>query len=188
LIARKVTGGLMTGSPVLEVKRTLDGQEQTFSCTLLHAEPGWLAVRYVLPGAATVGQLALPAGAETVAHYWPDRPYTAYHWRRRDGMELGVYLNAADQVQITPGLVRWTDLALDLLVTPDGRVEVLDEDEARRAPAWAQPRIARSRAALDGHAGDIAGEVRRLTEVALASGRPGYGGGARLGSSHRRSP
>jgi len=166
----------MVGSPVLEVKRTLDGREQTFHCTLVHQEPGWIAVRYVLPKPARVGGLALPAGAETVAHYWPARPYTAYHWRTQDGQTLGVYLNAADEVEIAAGVVRWRDLAIDLLVTPDGRVEMLDEEEAGRAPAWAQPMIARARAVLDGHAIDIAAEVGRLTERAHGPG----------GATHRR--
>jgi predicted RNA-binding protein associated with RNAse of E/G family len=135
-----------------------------------------LAVQYVLPQSAAVGPLVLPAGAETVAHYWSQRPYTAYHWRTADRQTLGVYLNAADQVDITPGLVRWRDLALDVLITPDGRVEVLDEDEARRAPPWAQPMIARARAALAGRAGLIAAEVQRLTEWVQDHG----------GSAHRR--
>ncbi len=166
----------MVGSPVLEVKRTLDGKDQTFHCTLVHQEPGWVAVRYVLPKPATVGCLTLPAGTETVAHYWPDRPYTAYHWRTQDGQTLGIYLNAADEVEIARGVIRWRDLALDLLVTPDGRVDVLDDEEARRAPAWAQPLIARARAALAGRALGIAADVQGLTERALG----------RDGSGHRR--
>jgi len=166
----------MIGSPVLEVKRTLDGREQTFHCTLVHQEAGWIAIRYVLPHSVAVGPLVLPAGADTVAHYWSQRPYTAYHWRTADRQTLGVYLNAADQVDITPGLVRWRDLALDVLVTPDGRVEVLDEEEARRAPAWAQLMIARARAALAGRASLIAAEVQRLTEQVEGD----------RGSAHRR--
>ena len=166
----------MIGSPVLEVKRTLDGREHTFHCTLVHHEAGWMAVRYVLPQSTAVGPLVLPAGAETVAHYWSERPYTAYHWRTHDHRTLGVYLNAADEVEITPGLVRWRDLALDVLVTPDGRVEMLDEDEARRAPPSAQPMIVRARASLEGDAAAIAAEVQRLTEQV----------GGHRGTAHRR--
>lgn len=159
----------MSGSEVLEIKRTLDGKEQTFRCTLLLGGPAWLSVRYILPRSATVGPLALPAGAETIAHFWPDRPYTAYHWLGADGRTLGVYLNAASDVEISPGQVRWRDLALDLLITPDGAVAVLDDDEAQRAPEEAQPLIARARAQLVGQAAAIAAEVTTLTDLARAS-------------------
>ncbi len=156
----------MSGSEVLEIKRTLDGKEQTFRCTLIRQEPAWMAVRYVLPQSATVGSLTLPAGAETIAHFWPDRPYTAYHWLGADGRTLGIYLSAASDVEISPGAVRWRDLALDLLITPDGRVAVLDDDEARRAPEWAQAMIARARTLLMGQADAIAAEVAALTDIA----------------------
>lgn len=159
----------MTGSEVLEIKRTLDGREHTFRCTLLWQTPAWTAVRYVLPGPVTVGPLALPAGAETVAHFWPDRPYTAYHWLGATGRTLGIYLNAASDVEISPGQVRWRDLALDLLVTPDGHVAVLDEDDVQHAPVWAQPLIARARAVLEHQAADIATEVAALTDAARSA-------------------
>ncbi len=159
----------MAGSEVLEIKRTLDGREHTFRCTLLRQSPAWMAVRYVLPRPVTVGPLVLPAGAETVGHFWPDRPYTAYHWLGAGGRTLGIYLNAASDVEISPGQVRWHDLALDLLVTPDGHVAVLDEDDVQHAPAWAQPLIARARVALEAHATGIAAEVAALTDAARSA-------------------
>jgi predicted RNA-binding protein associated with RNAse of E/G family len=159
----------MIGAEVVEIKRTLDGRESRFPCTLLDRAPGWAALRYVLPRPAAVGTLALAAGTVTVGHYWPDRPYTAYHWLDAGGRTLGVYLNAAADVVLAPAEVRWLDLALDVLVTAAGGVEILDDDEARRAPAWAQPAIARARAALVPHAPAVASEVRRLSEGLAAA-------------------
>jgi predicted RNA-binding protein associated with RNAse of E/G family len=120
----------------------------------------------VLTTPAIVGTLALPAGSETIAHYWPTRPYTAYHWFDERGRPLGVYLNAATDVVIRPDVVQWLDLALDVLVTASGGVELLDDDEARAAPDWAQPAIALARAHLLAHAAEIAAEVSTLSALA----------------------
>ncbi|MDR7422088.1 MAG: DUF402 domain-containing protein [Armatimonadota bacterium] len=165
----------MIGAEVVEIKRTLDGREWRFACTLLGRAPGWVALRYALPQPAAVGTLALPAGTVTVGHYWPDRPYTAYHWLDAGGRTLGVYLNAATDVMLAPTEVRWLDLALDVLVTASGGVEILDDDEARRAPGWAQPAIARARAALIPHAPAVAFEVRRLSAGLAAAAWQGRG-------------
>jgi predicted RNA-binding protein associated with RNAse of E/G family len=156
----------MSGPEVLEIKRTLDGREQTFRCTLLARTPEWLAVRFVTTRPATVSTLALPVGTETVGHFWDDRPYTAYHWLDSSGWTLGIYLNAAAEIEIRSHEVRWLDLALDVLVWPDGRVDVLDEDEAQRAPDWAHPLITRARTGLDGRAAAIAAEVAAQTRIA----------------------
>ncbi len=165
----------MIGSEVIEIKCRLDGTEARFACTLLGQASGWAALRYVIPAPVRVGTLSLPAGAETVGHYWIDRPYTAYHWLNRDGRTLGIYLNAASDVEIGDGVIRWQDLALDVLVTGHDHVEVLDDGEARVGPAWAQPAIAGARAHLLAHAVTIAAEVERLTASVRSVGRPGAG-------------
>lgn len=134
-----------------------------YSCTLVRSEPAWAVLEYVLPTPMEVGTLQLPEGAITIAHYWTDRAYTAYHWLTPGGRTLGVYLNAASRIEITPGVVRWQDLELDVLVLPDGRVEVLDEQEAQRAPRWAVPALERARSRLLPHAVEIAGDVETLT-------------------------
>ena len=162
----------MIGSEVVEIKRRLDGSEARFPCTLMGRAAGWAALRYVLPRPLTVGTLSLPAGAETIGHYWSDRPYTAYHWLDRDGRTLGMYLNAASEVEIGGGTIRWLDLALDVLILDRDRVEVLDDDEARAAPAWAQPAIASARAHLLAHVETIAAEVQALTDAVRSSIAP----------------
>jgi hypothetical protein len=147
-----------------EIKRTVDGVEHVFRCSLVRRSDDWAALRYVSEAAHVVGSLQLPPGTETMAHYWTGRPYTAYHWLDPEGRTLGVYLNAASGVEITRDAVRWQDLALDVLVTAQGGVEVLDEDQARDAPAWAQPAIAHARELLLRQGPAIASEVAELTQ------------------------
>jgi hypothetical protein len=158
------------GPEVLEIKRKLDGSERVYSCTLVRTEARWAVLQYVLPIAVSVGTLQLPEGAITIAHYWTDREYTAYHWLTPEGRTLGVYLNAASRIEITPGVVRWQDLELDVLVLPHGCVEVLDEQEAQRAPRWAVPALERARGRLLPRAVEIAGEVETLTHSVWTAG------------------
>ena len=48
---------------------------------------------------------------------------------RNDGRLKGWYCNVTKPVRVEDGFIRYDDLALDLLVFPDGRQLVLDEDE-----------------------------------------------------------
>ena len=140
-----------------------------YSCTLVRADARWAVLRYVLPTSTDVGTLHLPEGAITIAHYWPERVYTAYHWLTPDECTLGVYLNAASHIEIAPGVVKWQDLELDVLVFPDGHSEVLDEHEAQRAPRWAVPALERARGELLPRAAEIAREVETLTRSVWAA-------------------
>lgn len=74
-------------------------------------------------------KLTIPVGSVTIAHYWIDRPYNLYLWRDRDGSYLGSYFNIVRNTRITSRVVSFEDLILDVLVLPDGRYFLLDEDE-----------------------------------------------------------
>jgi predicted RNA-binding protein associated with RNAse of E/G family len=51
-----------------------------------------------------------------------------YHWLV-DGETLCHYVNLGRVVSLEQSRVVWDDYAVDVLVWPDGRVEVVDEDE-----------------------------------------------------------
>ena len=62
--------------------------------------------------------------------YYSDRWYNIYEiYDRADDRLKGWYCNVAHPAIFEDGLVSFRDLALDLLVYPDGRQLVLDEDE-----------------------------------------------------------
>ena len=42
---------------------------------------------------------------------------------------MALYFNVCDNTRITPEQVAWRDLTVDVLITPDLRCRVLDEDE-----------------------------------------------------------
>ena len=64
--------------------------------------------------------------------YWSDRWYNIFEIHSRvDDTIKGWYCNVSQPAQIKPGVIGFVDLALDLLVYPDGRWLILDEDEFR---------------------------------------------------------
>ena len=88
-----------------------------------------MVVLYRVPGAREVHGVALPAGTMTVGYFWTARPFNLYHWVGPDGRTLAHYFNVGDVTRLEGDLLEWHDLAVDVLATPDGRVQVLDEDE-----------------------------------------------------------
>ena len=52
---------------------------------------------------------------------------------RADGRTIGELYNIQTPAELRPGLVAYTDLEVDVVRRPDGRVEVVDEDDLARA-------------------------------------------------------
>ena len=115
--------------PVLEIKRTLDGREKRYQCQLIEGDHRHAVVLFVSPDAMHVHGIDLPAGTVTFGHFWTDRFYNVYHWLDGRGGTIGYYFNLSDDTVIGDGRLEWRDLTLDVLATPAGRLEVLDEDE-----------------------------------------------------------
>lgn len=162
----------MTGRPLLEIKETLRGGRQEFACSPLMVGTDEAVLLYRMRRAGRVADLDLPAGTLSLGYFWTARPYNAYHWLTPGGRTLGLYVNIGDRTRITPEAVSWRDLALDLLVTPDGRCRVLDEDEL---PADLDPTLQATIAAardevLRGYAGLLAAIERRSAVLLRAAG------------------
>jgi hypothetical protein len=121
----------MSWPEMLEIKRTLDGREKHFQCKWLDGDPalGRVTVLFVSTEDMHVHGVDLPAGTVTFGYFWTDRPYNAYHWMNPRSETIGIYFNLSDRTTMTNDLLEWRDLTVDILTTPAGRVEVLDEDE-----------------------------------------------------------
>jgi len=130
---------------VLEVKHRLDGSARTYPCEAAEIAEDRAVLLYRLPGQGRVADLVLPAGTLTVAYYWADRPYNVYHWLAPSGETLAYYFNLSGPVRIYRDRLEWEDLEVDVLVTPDGRVQILDEDAVPASSAARLPEIARAR-------------------------------------------
>jgi uncharacterized protein len=148
---------------ILEVKRTLDGAVDTFPCTSAEVTPHRAVLLYTISRGRRIADVELPAGTVTVAYYWTDRPYNVYHWVAPAGETLAWYFNASGPVRIGHDRVEWEDLEVDVLVTPDLRVRVLDEE---RLPADLAASRRAEIAAARRRILDDQGTVTREVEVA----------------------
>jgi predicted RNA-binding protein associated with RNAse of E/G family len=75
-------------------------------------------------------EIVLRRGDRFIETFYTDRWYNVFAIHDRDDDRLkGWYCNVGRPAEIGDGSVSYIDLALDLLVYPDGRQLVLDEDE-----------------------------------------------------------
>ena len=74
--------------------------------------------------------IVLRCGDRFIETFYADRWYNVFEIHDRDDDRLkGWYCNISRPAVIEDGAVAYIDLALDLLVYPDGRQLMLDEDE-----------------------------------------------------------
>ncbi len=77
-----------------------------------------------------IHEIALRRGDRFIETYYTDRWYNVYEIHdREDDRVKAWYCNIGHPAVIEESVVSYIDLALDLLVYPDGRQFVLDEDE-----------------------------------------------------------
>ncbi len=120
---------------ILETKRHLDGRRERFTCDLIAESPRLAIVRFTHAGPRTAGGFYFPAGSVTIGFFWAGRHYNLYRITGPDGGVIVYRFDVVDAVHLTPGHVSYTDLLLDVWVTPDGRLQVEDEDEVHAAEA-----------------------------------------------------
>lgn len=93
--------------------------------------------------------MPLRKGDRFIETYYARRWYNIFEIHAREDDHLrGWYCNITRPAQIADSTVYYVDLALDLLVFPDGRQLVLDEDEFDALPLSEAERQ-QARAALD---------------------------------------
>lgn len=74
--------------------------------------------------------ILLGRGDRFVEIYYTDRWYNIFEMHdREDDRVKGWYCNVSRPAELTDGQISYVDLALDLLIYPDGHMLVLDEDE-----------------------------------------------------------
>jgi len=99
---------------------------------------------------AEIGQMVdipLSKGDHFLESYFDDRWYNIFEIHdKQDGRLKGWYCNISAPAVIEPGQITFRDFALDLVVYPDGRQVVLDEDEFEVLECTAEER----RLALEG--------------------------------------
>ena len=82
-----------------------------------------------MPETIQLEDVTLPAGCISVGYFWAHKTFNAYHWLDQQQRSLALYFNICDHVSLTREQIAWRDLTVDVLITPDARCRVLDEDE-----------------------------------------------------------
>jgi hypothetical protein len=114
---------------ITEIKTTLGGEFKRFACERIHYTEGETVVLYRMPADHRLEDLLLPENTLSLGYFWETRAYNAYHWVDDNRQTLALYFNICDNTRISPTEVAWRDLTVDVLITPDLRCRVLDEDE-----------------------------------------------------------
>jgi hypothetical protein len=130
----------LASTEITEIKTTLSGEQKTFACELLHRSAGEIVVVYRMPRDVKLEDIWLRANTLSLGYFREDRPYNAYHWVDAELATVALYFNISDRTRISADSVAWRDLTVDVLITPDGRCRVLDEDEL---PADIAPELRR---------------------------------------------
>jgi predicted RNA-binding protein associated with RNAse of E/G family len=151
---------------IVEVKRTLDAKVIEYAAEPLVVEDrrAVLLYRIDVPEVIAGGRMTLRAGTLSFGYFWADRSYNVYHFLHA-GKTLAYYVNVGRLRSIGDAEVVWDDYAVDVLATPDGSVEVLDEDEVPETTA--QPIrdfIADATAQVLAEIGNIIREVESETQ------------------------
>jgi hypothetical protein len=123
VVARHVVKLSPTGKPPVR-----------YSGTSLPAPEGWVAVRAPwIHGTYELGYLTFQNGDTLDEFFALERPYNAFALYRADGEFAGWYCNVTHLTRIVDDEIHWHDLFIDVIVYPDGRTLVLDEDELAEA-------------------------------------------------------
>ena len=140
---------MLSYPPILERKIKPDGTVREYPCRLVHIEPGFAVIRYVVEkGGVVFGTpVDVPADSVSYGYFWLRRPYSVYRMKRRDGSLVAHRFDASTVVEITPEAITYRDLVLDWWITPSGEVIEEDVDEfedlvARRSLSARDRRLA----------------------------------------------
>jgi hypothetical protein len=129
------------GQPVIRYRGTLIRHDEELAV----ARCPWS-----LPHTHDLGAFLLEPGDVFTEHYYRARWFNVFQIADGAGRLKGWYCNITYPAQVAQGAagwrIHWRDLALDLLVLPDGSHHLLDEDEYAALPLSAEERAQAERA------------------------------------------
>jgi protein associated with RNAse G/E len=124
-------------SNITVIKRNIDRQETwRYQGKIIHQDDKKLVLEAFFDREDSVFHgMQLYRGDRFVETYYRDRWYNIFEIHARDDDRLrGWYCNIAHPAELDGNVLSYIDLALDLLVFPDGRQLVLDENEFNQLP------------------------------------------------------
>jgi predicted RNA-binding protein associated with RNAse of E/G family len=135
---------------VTVIKRDYAGKETwRYEGKVLDRKPGCIFLEAFFDrDEVVVHGLTLRKGDRFLETYFEDKWYNIYEIHSREDDHItGWYCNVGYPAKIQGHIVSYRDLALDLIVLPDGKQTVLDENEFEGLPL-SEETAAKARAAL----------------------------------------
>ena len=114
---------------ITEVKRHLDGREQSFECAAVHVTDSVAVIHHVL----TERLGPYDAGIEARGFFWARRNYNLFRMSSPEGDLLDNRVDVIDSVSISQERIEYRDLLLDIRISPTGDITIEDEDEVAEA-------------------------------------------------------
>jgi hypothetical protein len=153
----------------VEIKRKLDGREQRFEVLPIVRTPRVAIVRFDFSGTAYAhaGGFTIPPGSFTTGFFWRDRTYNLYHITHADSRPIADRFDVVESVRIRRDGLTYTDLLLDLWVSPLGEARFEDEEEVQEY-VERQLLTERQRLVIARTASYLARNHKRIVTAALA--------------------
>jgi uncharacterized protein len=125
----------LSGSTIEIVKVSPVGKPPVrYTGELLDSPAGWIAARASwVHGEMDLGYMAFMPGDYLDEFFALERPYNAMALYRSTHELVAWYCNVTYPTRVENDVIFWHDLFVDVIVYPDGRTLVLDEDELEQA-------------------------------------------------------
>lgn len=122
---------MRAGTKLTAIKLRDDGSEAARWPTQVVAGPhGWVVVDTAWQGGhLDLGYMVWENGDVFREYYAVDAPYNAFAVFAPEGRFKGWYCNISCPCEIDGDTLSWRDLYVDIILLPDGKVLVEDEDE-----------------------------------------------------------
>jgi hypothetical protein len=114
---------------ITEIKHHLNKPTERYVCDVLGRGRDWVTVSYTAERDYRLRPLTIPAGSRTIARYEHGRPYVRWDMSAPDGRPLGRLFHLCRDLTVSEDRIEYVDMLLDVWAWPDGRAEVLDDDE-----------------------------------------------------------
>lgn len=112
-----------------EEKETLSGAIKTYQCELITLQKQYGILQYNIEKEWNIAGHLIPKNSKTIAIYWKNRDYNLYWFLDTNNQTLFYYFNIGDNFDLSPTHFRWRDLTIDIVISAQGAIQVLDEDE-----------------------------------------------------------
>lgn len=125
----------MSGSTIEIVKVSPVGKPPVrYTGELLDSPAGWIAARAAwVHGEMDLGYMTFMPGDYLDEYFALEQPYNAMALYRHTHELVAWYCNVTYPTTVENGAIYWHDLFVDVIVYPDWRTLVLDEDELEQA-------------------------------------------------------